>query len=373
MDDDDTKSPTRRRLKKLFQHITSGISLQTSEYNKTAQLFFFHNPSQVKYAWSSFCSLPSWRDRASVATFLRRFPKANKNFLNCYREKLEPFILPSFYNLLENPLEMKRYRQQYETTGEINIPILKSTCLHKLKNYCDKIEHKGKRRYGEKRPSYPPGEWATWSNNDPRKCIQTDVNMTAVASRHLTGTDDDILWIYHSPHLQLFIEKALGCNSLFPYLNDLGIAVNIMRPRPNTQTALGFHFDSVDSSIKKVQHDIQQSKGVTGVIGLVDAIEGGERIVFPHVHRENVKDVSQIVQNYNPLQPHQSLTLNAIPQVESKPTAGMLYLFDGGNVLHGVSSVRKGDRMALAFMYSELPPSESDEDEASANFFYQKN
>ena len=99
----------------------------------------------------------------------------------------------------------------------------------------------------------------------------------------------------------------------------------------------------------------------------------GERIVFQNIHREDVKDVATVVNTYNPLFPRLKLGSDkAVPKIETKPTAGMLYLFDGGNVLHGVSSVREGDRMALAFLYSEVAPSDSKEDQASADFFYAK-
>ena len=60
-------------------------------------------------------------------------------------------------------------------------------------------------RYGEARPSYPPGEVATLPDTDARKHIRTHVNMTAVASRHMQQ-DDMVQWIYHSPHLAMFIE-----------------------------------------------------------------------------------------------------------------------------------------------------------------------
>jgi len=49
---------------------------------------------------------------------------------------------------------------------------------------------------------------------------------------------------------------------------------------------------------------------------------------------------------------------------------GVLYLFNGGNVLHAVSSVRKGARIATVFMYQETPPVATDDSVASANFFY---
>ena len=367
----------RRRLATICQHVSpsstsSSTTTTTTITSPSSSIIAKHFDSvNLTSAWEEFCNVDSWRQRIEIVSLLRQSPTGWHNYLQCYRKKIAPFICPEFYQALESPTALQQWRHIYSTTGELNIPFLRPSCLPHLSKYCDGIESKGKRRYGQPRPSYPPGEWANYDDSDPRKSIQTEVNMTAVASRHLNGADDDILWIYHSPHLQLFIEQALGTQSLFPYLSDLGIAVNIMRPRPDAQTALGFHFDSVDSSTQKDKHsDIQQQKGVTGVIGLLDANEGGERIVFQNVHRENWKDVTTIVHKYDPLKPTQSLTERAVPKVEDKPTAGMLYLFDGGNVLHGVSSVRKGSRIALAFLYSEAPPSETSVSEASADFFY---
>ena len=260
--------PPQRRLNQIYNHLTSSTTPTT---NATANLFITSSPQQ---AWAAFVALPTWKQRSDVQISLKTNATAYNTFLNCYKLKMQPFILPSFYQTLDNPIEINKWKNIYHTTGELNIPLLNPNCLSNLGKYCNAIEHKGKRRYGDPRPSYPPGEWATWDETDPRKSITTEVNMTAVASRHLPSHNDDVLWIYHSPHVQKFIEITLGCNNLFPYLNDLGIAVNIMRPRPTTQFALGMHFDSVDSSNKE-DSGLKQAKGVTGVIGLIDAIVGG--------------------------------------------------------------------------------------------------
>ena len=373
MTDHPLATPTQRRLQHINQHLKPPSSTTTLTPAQVASLFHTASP---KTAWECFTNLPNWRERTTAVALLKSHPSNNawNIYLRCYRAFLQPYILDSFYTTLQSPKLLATWAKKYATLSEINVPLLKPSCLPLLSKYCDDLEPKGKQRYGEPRPSYPPGEWANYDRNDPRKAIQTDVNMTAIASRHM-DPNDQVLWIYHSPHIQLFVEQALGCNSLYPYLSDLGIAANVMRPRPTAQTALGFHFDSVDSSNQKhpskdLQPLFQQQKGVTGVIGLLDAIEGGERIVFPTVHREHVEDVGTIVNTYDPLRPSQSLTTNAVPQVESEATAGMLYLFDGGNVLHGVSSVRKGSRIALAFLYSESSPEETSVSEASADFFY---
>ena len=65
------------------------------------------------------------------------------------------------------------------------------------------------------------------------------------------------------------------------------------------------------------------------------------------------------------------MTDSATPSVFSGPTRGLLYLFNGGDVLHGVSAVRAGARVAAVFMFREEPPAEGTEaSEASSRFFY---
>ena len=154
-------------------------------------------------------------------------------------------------------------------------------------------------------------------------------------------------------------------------LADLGLAINVMRARPDSRTALGFHFDSIDSSNRGGGGGgaSVQPKGVTGVIGISDADEGGERITFPDVSRAQVPQVSQILNSYDPLCPAEKIS-GAVPTVFREPTRGVLYLFDGGNVLHGVSAVRKGSRIAAVFLFKEEPPMETAASKAGANFFY---
>ena len=129
----------------------------------------------------------------------------------------------------------------------------------------------------------------------------TQVNMTAVSCNRM-NENDAVQWIYHSPHLRLFLAYVMECHRLYPYLSDLGLAINIMRPAKSAQTALGFHFDSIDSSRSK-NGEGTQPKGATGVIGIQDCDEGGERIVFPTVNRNNVESVDMILKKYDPLRP----------------------------------------------------------------------
>ncbi len=286
-------------------------------------------------------------------------------FLRRYRHHLRAYIRPDFYTL-----SAARYREAYEKHGEINVPFLREDCLSELAAFGTAVERLGKHRYGEPRPTYPPGEVLEMAERDPRKHLQTGVNMTAVPSRHLPA-DAPIQWVYHSPHLRSFLTVVVGCDALFPYFSDLGLAINVMRARPHSRTALGFHFDSIDSSNRGGGRGgaSVQPKGVTGVIGIADAEEGGERITFPDVSRARVPQVSQILDAYDPLSPGKRIA-GAAPTVFREPTRGVLYLFDGGNVLHGVSAVRKGSRVAAVFLFQEEPPRETAASKAGATFFY---
>lgn len=320
--------------------------------------------------WRSFLDLKTWLEREKVVDAFDRASPGWAAYLHFYRERMAPYIRSDFYQALDSKDSMKKWKEKYETDGEVDVPLLNLTCLPGLSKYAGRKEPDGNHRYGSCRPAYPPGEVLAFKKGDRRKDLLTEVNMTAVASRHMQE-DDVVQWIYHSPHLRSFLAHVMGCDNLYPYLSDLGIAVNIMQPRKESQTALGFHFDSIDSSRSKGSKSAQP-KGVTGVIGIQDCLEGGERVVFPTVHRSGVGAVENILKRYDPFQPGQPIG-SCVPSVFREPTRGMLYLFNGGDVLHGVSSVRKGRRIAAAFMFQEKRPIETKESEASANFFYGNN
>ena len=94
-----------------------------------------------------------------------------------------------------------------------------------------------------------------------------------------------------------------------------------------------------------------------GIIGIKDCRDGGERVVFPTVKRENVESVEAVVKSFtsNPDKIKSSID-NHTPLVVSEPTADMLCLFNGGNQLHAVSAVRRGLRIASVFLYCEENP-----------------
>ena len=369
-----------RRLSTLAAHL---CCCGTATPDEIASWFAAADPEP---AWMAFEEqLDSWAEREKVVEALKALgsPTATRHFRDLYRHKMRRYIREDFYA----PGCALRWKEIYERTGEASVPLLKPSCLAGLAAFADGIEARGKHRYGEPRPTYPPGEVLTYADDDPRKRMYTDVNMTAVACRHMSA-DDPIQWVYHSPDLRSFVKAVTGCSDLFPYLGDLGLAMNIMRPPPPPptmatmtistsadRTALGFHFDSIDSSSSSSssssrQQQQQQPKGATGVIGISDCTEGGERIVFPSIHRKDVTDVGQVLRSFDPLRPGEVIAGNA-PTVCTEATAGQLYLFDGGDVLHGVSAVRKGTRIAAVFLFKEEPPVEGTADSvASADFFY---
>ena len=79
--------------------------------------------------------------------------------------------------------------------------------------------------------------------------------------------------------------------------------------------------------------------------------------MFPTVSRDKVDSVSAIVKSYSSHPNRISSTIhNCKPIVVNEPTAGILCLFNGGNQLHAVSSVRKGLRIATVFLYCEENP-----------------
>ena len=355
--------------------------------------------------------MPSWEQREAVTQELhKRGGVCLEAFIACYKATLDEhhLILEEFYSI-----DATFWQKEYERKGEISVPFLNPVALAALSEYAQQLEHQGKKRYGLTRPCYPPGEVAiNFAEDDPRKSIFTDVNMTAVSSGHMTKhaaaataaaafgdtgatplsiTCSPVQWIYHSPHLREFLRVVMKSTSLHPYMSDLGVAINIMRPaddnvasatgKDTTRTALGFHFDSINSSGKvsgrageeegdDASAAVVQPRGATGVIGILDCLEGGERVVYTGLNRSQVDAVRLVAEQYDPNTPHATIG-SFSPAVCTDPTAGILYLFDGGDVLHGVSRVKKGLRIAAVFLYQEdTAPEETKDGEASSSFFY---
>ena len=103
-----------------------------------------------------------------------------------------------------------------------------------------------------------------------------------------------------------------------------------------------------------------------------DCLVGGERVVFPSIDRSRVDAVRAVVSGFDPLAPHAPIgAARDTPVVFLEPTAGSLYLFDGGDVLHGVSQVRQGARIAMVFLFdTDRPPDENSSVAESAKYFY---
>ena len=400
---------SRRRLRTLRRHLCAAPSAASTPSAHSVARQFAAAPDQDQ-AWDAFVAMDNWKDREAVVLALTASASASAAFRRFYRRHLAGFIREDFYDRCP-----REYKARYESEGEINVPLLQAKCLPALAAFGHEVAPLGKHRYAATRPTYPPGEVLTYASDDPRVGLLTEVNMTAVPSRHLPA-DSPIQWVYHSPHLRGFLSGVMGCPTLYPYLSDLGLAINIMEPAlEDAKNALGFHFDSIDSSSGKGgKGGSQQPKGATGVIGITDCDDGGERVVFPGIHREHVvrlwlslyeypflprtsllrsttsltrvptppsclassvtskqqPDVAQVLRAFDPRNPDAAIVGGVSPRVCREPTAGVLFLFNGGDVLHGVSSVRKGARVAAVFLFQETPPAETEEGNASASFFY---
>jgi hypothetical protein len=101
-------------------------------------------------------------------------------------------------------------------------------------------------------------------------------------------------------------------------------------------------------------------------------LAGGKKIVYKGIDRSQVDAVHQVTEQYSPANPHATVG-TFTPTVCSDPTAGTLYLFDGGDALHGVSAVKKGLRIAAVLLYQEdTAPKQSRDKDASCSFFYAK-
>ena len=241
--------------------------------------------SSVEAGWGAFVSLGDWEKRNDVIHAALSSPDIRALFLERYRQHMEPYFREEFYSLLESK-KLEYYADLYETTGEINIPLLKQKCLKDIATWSMSMESIGNSRYGTHRTVYPPGEAMRFPDTDPRKHLVSETNLTAIAKRHMSG-EEAVQWIYQSPHLQLFVQGVMRMTDIYPYHSDLGVAVNIMRPTDHqaTKNALAFHFDTIDSSVK-VGGDVygadnRNARGATGVIGIQDCLVEVSASHFP--------------------------------------------------------------------------------------------
>lgn len=366
--------------KRLLEDETS-LETVSSQHNKkisydcpVLEIVSLFEQNKSTQAWTGYLKLSSWIDREEVSSSLSSKPDALQRFLDCYKLEMQPYFRDDFYQILEN--DMTNIANEYADKGSIDIQLLKLECLDSIAHHSISLESKGNRRYATTRTVYPPGEVKQWDDDDPRKQLLSEANLVAVGSSKME-CEDAVQWIYHSPHLKLFVQRAMKFVSIYPYQSDLGVAVNIMKKSPNdhAKTSLGFHFDTIDSSVGNTKSENRNTRGATGVIGIQDCLVGGERISFPGVCRENVSAVKKVVDNFDPLNPFNTFTLDGpesviVPTVVTEPISGVLSLFDGGDILHGVSSVRSGVRVATVFLYCETDPVESQSTLDSANAFY---
>lgn len=371
----------------------------------------------TSHVWERFMAA-DWPERDELITYCVEHwdtkDKAISNFLSSYQLNLVDIFLPSFYAIVNSDDEIAKYAKEYATTGEINVPLLNLSCLSQVAEWAEEKEKNGNgnNRYGTTRYVYPPGEAQRFDDSDPRKALRSQVNLCAIGAKRHMSKNDIVQWIYHSPHLQRFIKGIMEFKEIYPYNSDIGVAVNVNRSidefkqlqtsAPENisnvsnesksngevkekeeekktnfpQTALGFHFDSIDSSIQQSLSSINQARGATGVIGIQDCKVGGERITFPTISREEVSQVRSVLHNFDPLKPTAALTdedgSSLIPQVVEDSIAGVLSVFNGGDVLHAVSSVREGVRVATVFLYAEQQPTMDATTKDNCDAFYGK-
>ena len=202
----------------------------------------FGSTETQEEAWSGYCSLETWQDRVQLESIIRNHHNANNialsAFFQRYRRHMEPYFRNDFYDgLLDNNL-LAGFAKKYAQEGEVEIRLLRDECLSGIAERSIALENVGCSRYSTSRSVYPPGEVKQMDEEDPRKTIMTGVNMVAVGAGRMAA-DDAVQWIYHSPHLQLFVQGVLRLSTIHPYQCDLGVAVNIMRPTDNAKNALG--------------------------------------------------------------------------------------------------------------------------------------
>ena len=160
----------------------SSFSENPSDPQLIARLFGDEDSSSK--AWKLFESLGTWSEREKVVQLLHNDSPALSGLVHYkahYRTALTGIIRDDFYTT-----PVSHWAAEYAREGEINVPLLDPRAIPSLVTYSESVEPLGKRRYGQPRPCYPPGEVALkFAKNDPRSLLYTEVNMVAVGSGHM--------------------------------------------------------------------------------------------------------------------------------------------------------------------------------------------
>ena len=141
---------SQRRLHTLRTHLLGSRAAysyltQPSDPARDTAALFLTDPC---FGWDTFCAIPSWSERTTVVAALRTLPpKAWHAYLHLYRQKMEPYVEPAFYTMVNDAAAVAEWRARYDASGEINVRFLRQACLASLAAYADGVEHMGKARY----------------------------------------------------------------------------------------------------------------------------------------------------------------------------------------------------------------------------------
>ena len=80
--------------------------------------------------WQLFLRCRCWVARTAVAAAAMEEDSLRNVYMNQYRWYLRNVIREDFYDILESGLS--EYAAQYQLKGEINVPLIKLTCLNEI-------------------------------------------------------------------------------------------------------------------------------------------------------------------------------------------------------------------------------------------------
>uniref|UniRef100_A0A0G4FGE8 Uncharacterized protein n=1 Tax=Chromera velia CCMP2878 TaxID=1169474 RepID=A0A0G4FGE8_9ALVE len=325
--------------------------------------------------WAAFTGeAASWEWREKALRELRmKSPSLYVEVLHLYREKMRDVVEDAFFVLVGDDNALKALVDSYANTGELSIQFLDKNCLPQLASQTLALEPIALTRYGHKRPVYPPREVQAWDPATDERChLFSDTQMSAVGQNKL-DKDCTLQWIYHLPHLCIFIQKVMRFPPLFTFEYSVGIGMNIMRPATEAHTALRFHFDWINSDNASEDTDITDEEkddghtqalrvrlmDATAIVGIQDCIRGGERVMFNGITRSHVSEVWAVLEKFSSSCPEREIQFEKgalKPAVVTENVSGLLSIFDGGNRLHAVSAVKEGMCVAVPFMFPTVEP-----------------
>uniref|UniRef100_A0A0G4ICX4 Uncharacterized protein n=1 Tax=Chromera velia CCMP2878 TaxID=1169474 RepID=A0A0G4ICX4_9ALVE len=333
-------------------------------------------PDDVSAAsfWTAFTSTSApWEQREKALRAVRDgFPHLWGEVMALYRDRMRGIVVDEFFDLVADEKRVEALADSYAATGTLSLPFLEKEILPVIADQLFALQSKGRKTYGAPRPVYPPGEVATWDPSTDERCHLISYLQTTAIGQSQMPRECELHWLYHMPHLREFVQKVMRFPPLWTFEYNLGVGANIMKASTEKETALGFHFDSVDSSTDTASEDTAADEetetdkqaqtrlmGATAVIGILDCVRGGERVIFNEVTRPKVSAVRAVLDNFRCACPEKPIEYEGgvlTPSVVTEGVEGVLSIFDGGNRLHAVSSVKEGTRISSVFLYPTEDP-----------------